>query len=319
MLLCSLLLSSSWDTLLVDTREYFIDRIVDLKVSGDHFFVVGSNKRILHGHLIFKINRQGNILKKMTRNGSGPGEIESIRNISLADGRVYVAESLRPILHIYDLNLNYIRDVKLHSGGTILVNDEQFLGIWRTVYGRGGAHMLTLYAKPDFKPYKRVFPYLAKDQAYLVQQWGGATSGSGNAIAGVLVHDYRIRIFNPQDESYRYLFTAEPSHILPKPKLPKKEIDMRPEDDKAWLSRWHIVHGLYFSEGLFVVTWRYKDQYFFDVIHEHGEFVAKKLLSGTPILDFEDGRLWRIVEKENELGDKSFFVATIELAKMVKQ
>jgi hypothetical protein len=317
LLLCSLLVCANWQELPIDTRSFFLDRVVALQVYGDHFYMVAGNKRTLYGHLIFKVNRQGGIVKSMTSNGSGPGVVQSIRNISVADDRVYVAESMKPVLHIYDLDLNHIRDVKLQSGGHILVNNTRYVGIWRTVYGSGGAHMLSLYAKPDLEPVKRIFPYRVKDQAYLVQQWGGAASGPGNTIAGILVHDYRPRLYDPENETYRDLVKIKPTHIVAMPWLPKQESEMRPKDDRDWLSSWHIVHGLYFSEGRFVVSWRWREQYYFDVINQSGEFLARKILSETPVLDLRDGYLWRIVEREDEHGDKYFVIAGTNLSKLV--
>jgi hypothetical protein len=84
--------------------------------SGGNIFVLdGKWKSIL------KFDSKGNFLKKNGRAGQGPGEFQNPYCLCVSKNSVFVSDTMKRDIQIFDLDLNFIRSLKVGRGYTELV------------------------------------------------------------------------------------------------------------------------------------------------------------------------------------------------------
>jgi hypothetical protein len=73
----------------------------------------------------FKFSPSGRFLKKLLRQGEGPGEIQSMFHYAISDNEIHAMDMMRPKIVMMDLNGEFIREYKL-EGDTF----NSCLGLW---------------------------------------------------------------------------------------------------------------------------------------------------------------------------------------------
>jgi hypothetical protein len=90
---------------LLELEDFEFGEISDFIIQSEAIYIAD-----VKSSQLFKFSLRGKFLKKVGNSGRGPGEFEYGPRLIASNSEKLFVNSLAPWLHVYDLNLNYIKD-----------------------------------------------------------------------------------------------------------------------------------------------------------------------------------------------------------------
>jgi hypothetical protein len=262
----------------------------------------------LYGLVLF--SNDGNVIKKYDRRGNGPGEINRISNITVTGNSILVAEFGKPVIHVFDQQLNFVKDYRIKYAGKIY-NLGKYVGIWTYNYtnknNEDKIYVLSLYDSSTFEFQK--YAGDVNEVPDFVQYWGGIWQSQKNTFALIFPHHYQVFLYDQHLKLKRKLIKRPPPHIKPFTPWKKNKKHLN-NDGMKWIRSWTKPYSLFYYKGKYLLISIYQGDQFLDVIDESGKF----LLSGYKLKDYssinfiKDNFIW--IKKTDKEQSKYTLVKT---------
>jgi hypothetical protein len=260
---------------------------------------------------LVKIDKNGLFQKKYKNWGNGPGQLRNIDGIYVLDESILACENSSPWLHQFDLNLNFVKDIKIEKGGKVVVHNDKYIGIWSlNIKGDQEIYKLALYNRSNFK-FNRL-AYHVKEIPLLVQHWGGICEIDKNTFAGVYPPEFQIKIFDNEFNFKRDIIKNHPGHIAKYSKW-KKDPQTLDNEMLDWYYSWAKIHSIFYVKNHFIVKYFYKKKPYLDIIDKEGNFKYKQIGFNNKSLSAVEGdSLWILEWKDTE-EDIDYFLNKVVL------
>jgi len=261
--------------------------------------------------ILVKIDKNGRFQKKYKEWGEGPGQMKRISGIYVLDDAIYASEGVKPWLHQFDLNLNFVKDIKIKKGGKLIIHNDKYIGIWSTITkGENEFYKLALYGRKDFQFIRNA--YRVNEFPPLVFSWGGICRIDANTYAGVYPPDFQIKLFDAEFNYIKDVFQETPGHVAKYTKWNKDPNHLDNEMYK-WFQGWTKVNDVFFVKNHFIITYNHQGKGFLDIIDRDGNLKIKQLDAKAYGFSFvEDDYLWRLDWEETE-EDREYYLVKVEI------
>jgi len=258
---------------------------------------------------LYRLDKEGKPSATYSQRGQGPGEFRGQITLALHKDRLYAAERTNRVIHVFDTDLNFIREIKTDMVGIIKFANENYVGVWNPVKKPGNlCFMASAYPlKTEGAPH--LFVERKTDEIpLLIQAWGDVIELEGGGYAAILGNHYKIQVFDEKFEQEGVVVEHEPGHIVPfSPYKGDRKLIGREAFD--WMYTFTKIYKLLQDGDRFIVVHgvQKKDAKFVDIVNFQGEFLHKKMPMGDRIpLQWHGDVLTRIETIEGEKGDLTF-------------
>ena len=275
----SVLIKDSWP----------ISEIIDIKKYNDKTYLVVD----FYSKSIFELDRNSLNLKKIGKNGKGPGEYIFPFKIQIADnGNIFYSDYSKRCITEIDLNGNYINEVQskfpinnffVNSFGKILVLTPQEYEL--IVLEKSGEITKKIKNIPD-----------SKSEIILHIKGGGLCGDNNGNIFFSNVVDY---IINKLDSNFDIIntFGNEKADFYKK---------LKNTNDKVFNKVFTNLVGLYFlnvDNGYICAKFRNKDKVYIDIWDLNGVFIKTVYFEKNEyMVNINDRELFTIEERPNKDG-----------------
>lgn len=281
---------------------------------------------------VLKISPDGRLLASFGRIGQGPSELQYPNEILAAEeGEIWVLESPKNIIHVYDSEGKHLADkspvkfetiVPLTNGAHLVTRLDttdltaKHLPMTIELYDAGFRLLKRLDRSVSF-PNRRIYeqvpePYVSGTGSAFLAKASLDRIYLGNSERG-----YEIGVFDLDGRPIRKIrkeYTPVPVTGEFKKAFLKDYLEFMPDYAKKiyFPPNWHPFHAFFPDEDgrLYVMTYEPGDRpgkYVFDIFDKDGIFVARTVLPVFPIhggdrallARFRGGRLYAVEEKES--------------------
>jgi len=254
--------------------------------SEDNRWYVSAFERMDGGSVtLYRFNQDGEIEKEFGKHGQGPGELRGSIGMVRHKDFIYAAEGTHRVIHVYDLDLNHIRDIKTTMVGKVKLATDDYVGIWYpNPTGADVSHMVTAIPLRDDLE-KKSFVVIEKDRVpILVQSWGDIIELPDGRFASVLGNQYRVRLHNADFSLEKTLISTTPAHVTPYRAF-KGDTKIIGQEAFDWMwSFTKYTKILYDGSHLIVIHLKEKDRgNFADFIDLNGKFHRRNVPIGNRI------------------------------------
>jgi len=240
------------------------------------------------------ISPEGKVVKKYDRRGNGPGEFNRISNIIVKGNSILVAEMGKPVIHVFDSDLNFVRDYRVKHSGKIF-DLGKYIGVWSYNHIRerdvDKIYVISMYDSADFtfKGYAGNVD-LVPD---FVQYWGGIWNADKNAYALILPHRFQIYLLDSELKFKKKIISNPPGHVKHFTPWKKDKNHLNSEGFK-WIQSWTKPFRLFYYNGKYLLISVFKRKQYLDVIDSNGKYI----FSGIQLKEYcgyefiKDGFMW---------------------------
>lgn len=294
------------ETIQLKTDEYFaFAQSLDLVHDGSIVSVLwdGSNK-----YSLLLIDANGNILRSYSEMGQGPGEFIGPSTVRVVGEMIVVGELLTDKFHVYNMNLEFVRDIRTSGSGDIFPIADDKVGIWGHHTSGKDLFLYGIYSLKTGALEGKFFPYEAKNVPQFVHKWGGLTyAAQEEAVYSIYVHDRRINrlALKTGDE---ILIPLRSKHL--REYFPYKKSDSgsySSSDIYEYLGSWTMVRRVYTHKEGLVVEYREGKEYFCDLYSVQGRLIKGKVALPNQLNQVSGETLLLSTVEESETGNVIFF------------
>lgn len=291
-------------SIVLDIGDYFFHDLGHLAVDGDRIYATPSSKPGIPKSVLMVWNHRGEQIKVLDDPGQGPGNLNSARSLSIHGDQVIVAEFSKPLLHIYNRDLEHVADKKTKVRGKVIYHDANYIGVWGTHFHNGDRYLVALYDQKDFSEPRYLFPLKDKEINPMVASWGDATKLEPGKLIGSAVHPYQLVTYDLSGKRVDAYPLRPPAHnppFTPFKESPNGEASF--EELDAWSASWAIIDAVHTSDDMVLMALRLGKEKYLDIWSKDGKLLkAKYKMDTLPIL-IQKNWSWRVVKEETEEED----------------
>ncbi len=254
---------------------------------------------------ILVFNESGELIKEFDKRGYGPGEIRRVSSISVLDDRLYLMEAFSGLIHVKDLSLSHIEDLRIEIGGFLAINTKDDLGVWRPRVGNTTTHMLTLYDRHTRKARLKAMAMKSADVPPFVSHYGGIAS-MGDGYIGVFANDYRPVVLDHEFRFKKRLFNLVPAHVVSYYPWKKDRQKVKYHEMKAWIESWFLMENIFVHDDMILICYSYSGEHYMDIYDKNANLLAAKINIGGRLYGDNQGQIWR-VRKEERVDNHFYF------------
>jgi len=252
---------------------------------GEHWFVSAFDRMDGGSVTLYRFDESGNIEKEYGERGQGPGELRGSIELMRYDNRIYAAESTHRVIHVYNTELEHIRDIKTTMVGRIKIVTEDYVGIWYPVpAGPNISNMVTAVPLKENLE-RKTFVSIQRDKIpILIHTWGDIINLPDGRFASVLGNQYIVRVYNSDFSLEKTLVNHSPGHITPYYAFKGDTKVIGPEAfDWMWsFTKFNKI--LYNGTNFIVIHQKGKDEgNYADFIDESGKIIERNISIGNRI------------------------------------
>ena len=181
---------------LQESEEFSLGTVNDIQIdSAKNIFILDKV-----GKQVQMFNRKGDFLRRIGKQGYGPGEYASIKAMYCINNSIYIADVRRQLIHHYTNENAYVKSIKMASWNCykFFVNaSETRFYLYDPVVTEAKTQKQIVIQDAEGKLIKRFCPpSILAQKGVPCPNYGFSVAADGSLIAQVNAHEYKISVYD---------------------------------------------------------------------------------------------------------------------------